>query len=480
MLKASWRRLLVTSCLVVALIAAGSASPAGAAGPFYDEMDMQVVTEGFTAEKHLQRQANLSQRLLREMPQIAEQKAIRIDLSAAEINGIDKASRKTSPLQIGLVKPMQPIVVAGLDGDSLDKTAGGRLVWATVVRADNAGAIRLHIEDLSLPRNAQLFVYSRAGQAYGPYTGTGPNRTGEFWTTTVFGSEVILQLRLNGAVSDADLGAVSFKVREAGLITETFARSLGSTKPPMPWEKAFCGNASCIVDATCYTGTPADPEKLAAAKMEWISGPYIYTCTGALLNDNNPTQDNFFLTANHCLSAKRLAQNVNFYWRFASSSCNGGCPSNSGWPYITTGSTLIKSNKTGDYTLLRLSNNPPAGSVKLGWTSAPVANTNGAALYRVSNPGFGPQVYSAHTVDTSAPTCTGWPRGSWIYSRDLTGATDGGSSGSPVLNASSQVVGQLSGGCGYNVNDVCDSQSNATVDGAFASYYSAIQSYINP
>ena len=38
-----WRRVLVLSFLVVALVAAGSASPAAASGPFYDEMDMQVV-----------------------------------------------------------------------------------------------------------------------------------------------------------------------------------------------------------------------------------------------------------------------------------------------------------------------------------------------------------------------------------------------------------------------------------------------------
>ncbi|HYG65519.1 MAG TPA: serine protease [Thermoanaerobaculia bacterium] len=479
MSKAVWRRFLVPSCLVAAL-AASSAPPAGAAGPFYDEMDMQVVSEGFTAEKQLERQATLSRRLLRELPQIAEQKAIRIQLSADEINGVDKASRKTSPLRIGLVKPMQPIVVSGLDGDSLEKAASGRLVWAAVVRANNAGAIRLHIEDMSLPRNAELFAYSRAGQAYGPYTGTGPDRTGEFWTTTIFGSEAILQLRLNGPVSDEDLRAISFKVREAGVITEGFAGTLGGTKPPMPWEKAYCGNASCIVDATCFTNTPAEPQKLATAKMEWISGRYIYTCTGSLIADNNPTRDNFFLTANHCLSASKAAKNVNFYWRFASSSCNGGCPSNNGWPYITTGSSVVSSNRTADYTLLQLTSNPPAGSVRLGWNSTPIANTNGAALYRVSNPGFGPQVYSAHTVDTTAGTCTGWPRGSWIYSRDITGATDGGSSGSPVLNANSQVVGQLSGGCGFNVNDVCDVQSNATVDGAFAAYYNTIRPYINP
>jgi hypothetical protein len=43
-----------------------------------------------------------------------------------------------------------------------------------------------------------------------------------------------------------------------------------------------------------------------------------------------------------------------------------------------------------------------------------------------------------------------------------------------VLNGSGQIVGQLYGACGFNLNDVCDAESNATVDGAFAVSYSQI------
>ena len=51
--------------------------------------------------------------------------------------------------------------------------------------------------------------------------------------------------------------------------------------------------------------------------------------------------------------------------------------------------------------------------------------------------------------------------------------TDGGSSGSPVVNASDQVVGQLSDACDTNVN-------NATVDGAFAFYFASVQPILAP
>ena len=259
---------------------------------------------------------------------------------------------------------------------------------------------------------------------------------------------------------------------EVGYISRAFVESTITAA-------SFCGNVACIVDASCYAA--ANNIRDAIAKMEWIAGPYIYTCSGGLLTDSNATLNNFFLTANHCFSKTATAKNVSFYWRFRTSSCNGACPSNSGWPYKTTGSTVRSTNRRGDYTLVTLNTNPPAGSVFLGWTSAAVANTNGVALKRVSNPQFGPQVYSEQNVDTSKPTCTGWPRGERIYSQDTLGATDGGSSGSPVVRQdTSQVVGQLSGACGYNPGDPCDAANNATVDGAFAYYWASVQPYLAP
>jgi len=180
------------------------------------------------------------------------------------------------------------------------------------------------------------------------------------------------------------------------------------------------------------------------------------------------------------VSKNNAAGNVTFYWQFDTESCNGVCPHTAGWPAQTTGSTVTKTGRKGDFTLLHLNTAPPAGTVLLGWNSTPVANSNGTPLYRISNPNFGPQVYSQHNVSTSAGTCSGWPRGERIYSKDITGAIDGGSSGSPVVNGSSQIVGQLSGLCGTNVNDACDEQANATVDGAFAFYFALVQPFLNP
>jgi hypothetical protein len=147
------------------------------------------------------------------------------------------------------------------------------------------------------------------------------------------------------------------------------------------------------------------------------------------------------------------------------------------------GATILSHSKTNDHSLLLLSSNPVTadGTVAyLGWNSSPVAFTNGFNLYRISHPSGAPQAYSEHSVDTGAGTCSTLSRGNFIYSRDTYGATEGGSSGSPVVDGNGRVVGELYGACGTNVNDVCDSQNNATVDGAFAAYFNDVAQWLDP
>lgn len=475
----------------MALLAAGLMALLGgsrtvAAGRGDVDMPSRVQSQDMTAEEQVQRQMDMTGRLLKDLPATAQLRQVRINLGRDEIDAIDQVDRSSTPLKIGLVKVMTPAVevhglsrgpASSLPGQGTSsqalRTADGGYVWALAISSDQAGAIRVHVENLTLPDGAELYVYSRGGEAYGPYSRTGVDDSGEFWAPAVFGQEVLVQIRLSGPAAEASMRDVSFRIGEVAIITE---KNTGSLSPVI--DASFCGNPSCIVDASCYSA--ANSIKDAYAKQEWVQGAYIYTCTGGLLNDSNPSQDNFFLTANHCYSKNATAKNVSFYWRFRTSTCNGSCPSNSGWPYKTTGATVAAANRKGDYTLVHLNAAPPSGSVFLGFTSTPVANTNGVALHRVSNPNFGPQVYNEQSVSTSAPTCSGWPRGERIYSRDTLGGTDGGSSGSPVVNSSNQVVGQLSGACGSNVNDPCDSVNNATVDGAFAFYWTSVQPILAP
>ncbi len=450
----------------------------------------EPVNDGITAQEYSDQQATLFNRISQIIPAGLQSDEVQVELTAQEQTELESArnhSRGFEPQKIGLVKAIPTSmdfsnlrsgqifrrggkVAAG----TFAETADGGFVWLAELSSPGADAIRLKINHFSLPDGASLYFYNSSGEVRGPYTQTGPNGNGSFWTNSLSSDRGYLLLHHEGPYSEDSLNAVSLVVGGLGHIGRGH---------PTPSYQDFssnqCGNnAACMIDAQCGLPAPAAAAANAVAKMEWIRGPYIYTCTGGLVADTDPnTQRRLFLTANHCLNKSN--SNLETFFHYTTSSCNGGCPGTVN--PTTTGVTKLASGSSGDFALFELgSGTLPANAVFLGWNNSPVAFIHGLDLYRVSNPNFGPQVYSRHSVDTQAVTCTSWPRGQRIYSQDLSGATDGGSSGSPVVNSAAEIVGQLSGCCGYNCNNVCDSASNSTVDGALASYYSSVASFLDP
>ena len=350
----------------------------------------------------------------------------RVELTAAEREILANPGRdSTGRFRVGVHRPIHRSV----------STVNGDLV----VRMAGAPAIRLELADVQ----GTVAVFNDAGEAH-EYDADGFTHAFSGDTVTVRGSA---------------------RVRGAGAV------NLGGN---------LCDfNASCTENAACVSMPAAiDGARHAIGMILFFSRGFYYLCSGGLVADSDvATETPYFLTANHCVSKGREATSVLTYFDHVEPSCTGGAcsfPSRAD----TSGSTIAVTNSTGDYTLLVLREAPPAGRVFLGWNTAPIAFASGAHLYRISHPGGAPQAYSEHLVDTAVGTCGIWPRGSWIYSHDTFGATEGGSSGSPVLNDSAQIVGQLSGACGYNVDDECDAINNSTVDGAFASYYPEVAAFL--
>jgi hypothetical protein len=249
--------------------------------------------------------------------------------------------------------------------------------------------------------------------------------------------------------------------------------------------KAFCSfNEDCVVNASCSAPSSINAVRDAVAHILFRSGAFYYICSGGLLADTTQSGTPYFLTANHCLSKGNEANSLETYFQYSTSCNNPDCSSPYGSPRNpdTLGGTVLSTNKTSDYTLLQLAQAPPSGSAFLGWSSAPVATSWNTPLYRISHPKGAPQAYSEHRVKDYGFACNSWPVGPWIYSEDLVGATEGGSSGSPVviLDGGPKVVGQLSGACGYSPSDVCNTIDNATVDGALAHYFSSVESWLAP
>ncbi len=453
--------------------------------------------KSFDAHAYLQAQQELFKWLVSEKAPGAEESRLVVEPSPEDLKtletgicescGPDDAGRKTL---VGVALAAQRSVnfqrlstlmlrrtgSQAVSGGVARAAADGGMIWTTVLESKGATAVRVHLTGLDLPPNAELYVYNSLGEAFGPYTDQGPSATGELWSNTLSGSEAFLQLRTYGSVTRN----LRFEIKNLAHIGPKFL--LPSLQNPDPG-RAFCNfNEPCVEDANCHNGVSAVSDaRDAVAHIQFVSGAFIYICSGGLVADTDgSTQIPYFLTANHCISKNNEANSMEAFFQFETSGCGGACYNPVGAVPRTMGASILSKSKTSDYTFMQLDENAPSGSAFLGWSATAVANTNNADLYRISHPSGAPQAYSSHEVDTSAGTCGGWPRGNWIYSRDVTGATEGGSSGSPVLNANGQIVGQLTGACGFNVNDPCDSGSNATVDGAFAAYYTNILQWLDP
>ncbi len=423
-----------------------------------------------------------------------------VQLTAADRVQIDDTDRVEKRYQVGVAKKVGQVIdfssarslgkgTAALKLGAARGTGDQGFIWTSAVHVPGATALRLHLTNVDLPRGAALYVYNLAGHAFGPYLGRGPLGDGVLHTNTVFGDRLVLQLHSPAKAERAP----RLTVEGIGVMGARFAAprygekgiDLGSIKGQTAAASNLCSvNADCIVNAACQSSAVVNTAKDAVASILYQSGASFYICTGGLIADTVATSIiPFFLTANHCVNSAGEASSVETYFDYETTCSNPNCTQ----PYNnvghTVGATLKFASSTTDVSLLQLSSAPttPDGvATYLGWTATAVANTNNTALYRISHPSGSAQAYTEGVVDTTKGTCRTLPRGNFIYSRDTLGGTEGGSSGSPVVNASGQIVGQLYGACGTNLNNVCDAANNGTVDGAFAVSYNSLAQFLNP
>lgn len=355
-------------------------------------------------------------------------------------------------------------------GRGVMATSGaGTTLWGTKIRILGAARVRLRLDDVKVPAGTVMWVYGNDGQEYG-FDADHVDVNGGVWAPSVTGDTVHFEMEIPAKSDNA-----SFTIRRVLQLLPL------ATSVPQPND-----DASCLIDANCVSAAtfPAvEVVRHAIAHLEIpVGGGFLGLCTGGLLADTKQSGTPYFLSAAHCFTDENPnghpeeVSGMEIYWEYRTSSCNGGNPT-----YLTktTGAQLLAGSKANDYAFFQL-NSIPAGRGFLGWSASTVAN--GTALFRISHPAPSaapfkgnpqPQQFTQTSVNTSAQTCTGVSRPTFIYEGLSSGATYGGSSGSPVMTADGKVVGQLYGKCGPTPNDGCD-KANSTVDGAFAPNFESV------
>jgi hypothetical protein len=361
-------------------------------------------------------------------------------------------------------------------GGLLMDAGGGQLAWGTHVRVEGAHRLRLHLTEVQLPAGTRMWVAPAGGGTPREFGLELLSPAGDLWTPSIGGESLLFEAHVPAGAATA-----SFAVREVMEIVDlgTVRSSSGAAGPDV----APPGDPACVVDSSCVSnGTFANIAQIreAMAQLNFIDQGGSFACSGALLNDTKGDFIPYLLTANHCFSSQASASSLDAVFDYFTSSCNGPAPDPSTLPFVA-GSTLLATSATSDFTFVQLSSVPSGSRTFLGWNASASALTQGTLLYRLSFPGPGstidPERFSRSSFQAGIPTCTGAPRPDFIYATVNQGGTFDGSSGSPLMLATGQVVGQLTGGCGGS--DGCN-YTFSEVDGAFRVTFPNIQAWLVP
>lgn len=254
---------------------------------------------------------------------------------------------------------------------------------------------------------------------------------GAIWTPYTEGDTQLIELftpqRMTGlAVSIADIVHFERSLEAAGGGGEAAIR-----RPAGP----------CSPDVVCTTGDAAldaaiDQRRRSVARINFVSGGGSFLCTGTLINSNS--RQDFFMTANHCVSTAAEAASITFRWFYEAATCGAGTGSLSPASTSTSGGAqLVFTNQFVDSTLLRLNVPPPSGTVFAGWNTNPL--NPGDPVVSISHPTGDVKKYATGTLrslrrvpDDGRIRVSGYEQEMWAvyFTR---GVIEGGSSGSGLF-----------------------------------------------
>jgi lysyl endopeptidase len=314
-------------------------------------------------------------------------------------------------------------------GDGLvARRSTGNWVWGTSVEVAAAKALRLELAEVNLPSGALLWVYSLGGEARA-FDLRRLRDDGTILSPTINGDRIYLEVELPaGGVADGQ----GLRIQRVHELVTPFGAEPGGARVP---EADGClQNGECF-DSTDFPGITNARKGVFQYLFEDAGN--LYTCSGALIGDNDPlTLQPWLLTAHHCVGSQASALSMDTYFFFRNANCGGGGTTGS---YGPLGADLVVTSEDTDVTLARAvdSGDVPPGAVYLGWTSARPAD--GTILHRLSHPvrdlddAILAQSYSKHQLDeTPGFACSGVTTTNFLHSLNLdsTGIS-GGSSGSP-------------------------------------------------
>lgn len=338
----------------------------------------------------------------------------------------------------------------------------GDRIWRLDLKSAGALSTDLFFNNFYLPEGATLHVYTPDHkQTSGSYTYLDNQGNGLFSTEFLSGDEQIIEYYEPAAVR----GQGSLRITQMAHQYRVLAMA-----------------QDCEVNIICSPeGDNWQDEKRGVVRVYVVEGSSAGYCSGTLMNNTALDCKRYILTAFHCGTSASTANFTSwkFYFNFEATTCgggDGGTTTNVMTGCIKKADSNDGGGNTGsDFLLLEMTstsspswwsnvywngwNNtntaPAAGSIGIhhpNGDNKKISTTTGTG----SSTSWGGSVANTHWMIHWGGTTNGW------------GVTEGGSSGSPLFNSSSQVIGTLTGGGSYCNSVVAGGQNQPDAYGKLA------------
>lgn len=219
----------------------------------------------------------------------------------------------------------------------------------------------------------------------------------------------------------------------------------------------FGGAGSCMINANCSEGDGREDANAATCRIK-VTGPsFSGFCTGTLINNTAEDLTPYVITANHCSANSSLSDLTNweFHFLYQSSGCSN--PFSEPISLDFKGSTAPaysgsdNGENSSDFLLLKINGTLPSNLYDftyLGWNRADANFTNNTCFH---HPQGDIKKVSKTTGATIVTTYAGNVDDThfqinWGVTTHGQSVTEGGSSGSGLVNSSGQLIGTLTGG----------------------------------
>lgn len=330
------------------------------------------------------------------------------------------------------------------DNSGVTFTVGDMNVWRVGIRSKGAYSLNIIFSKFNLPEGAKLFVYnSNQTEILGSFTDKNNTDLNILPIQPIGGDELIVEYQ-------EPFGSTFKGEIEIGEVNHDYIGIFSKSEPRDPVQ-------SCHPNLICY---PEDILSGSGVVLLIINGNIF--CTGVMVNNSSEDGTPYLLTATHCLNndfspvflSNRkydiVAGNIVVFFNYNSPTCSTNIRGPIQMTMASTDSVLI--SERHDISLLRLKQAPPKEyqPYYLGWNSG---SSHTSPFHGIHHPNGGIKKVAVANSSLAIGSFDPWydmePNSHWIVKAWDIGATEAGSSGSPLLDSGKRVVGTLTGGESY-------------------------------